>query len=275
MGAIIFHPGIGKTATTAIQKIGKDLPIDDPQGVCFSPYGYIKETHNVFAQNHPQFDAKLFNVELEKLIVFALERDAATIVSSEFLIHSSFAHINKMVETITARGIDIDVIVSVRNYSDYIISAYLQAVKVRWGMKENESLIDFTLRELQATKILTLVDRWARAVGDEHIFILDYDKFKSNFVSKFFEYINVNSVDYEKYQKRVNDSIPLASHKIILEFDKVCNDPEKRLNLQHFLSTCKFDRTVPEELKAQVGNVVKNSYEHDLERLDKRYTVIE
>lgn len=275
MGTIIFHPGMGKTATTAIQQLGKDLPMDNPESVCFSPFGYIKETHNVFAQNHPQFDPLLFNVELQKLIDFASKRIAATVVSSEFLLFSPFTHISHMINQIKSKGLGVEVIVSVRNYSDYLISAYLQAVKVQWGMKDNESITDYAHRELSSTKILTLVDRWARAVGDEHVYILDYDKFKHNFVAKFFNYINVTSGDYNSFQHRVNDSIPLASFKILLEFDKVCKDPEKRLNLQHFLSTCMFDSKFTDELRAEVGGIVKNSYQHDLKRLTQRYTLID
>jgi hypothetical protein len=274
MGRIIFHPGIGKTATSAIQKMGSKLPIDNADAVCFSPYGYIQDVHNVFADNHPQFDPEKCQIELRKLIKFAKKRNADTVVSSEFLIRSSAGHVRKILNRVINSGLNVKIIVSVRNYTDYLLSSYLQAVKVKWGMKPGESLQSYAVRELKNVRLLVLVDQWARVVGDENVTILDYDKFKQNFVAKFFNWIGVEHIDTDESAQIANNSLPFSSANVLLEFDKVCSDPEKRLNLRHFLSTCHFDIAADEVVKAEVSGIVKNAYQHDFKRLSERYLII-
>ncbi|MFT4941693.1 MAG: hypothetical protein ACI88A_004763 [Paraglaciecola sp.] len=274
MGGIIFHPGIGKTATSAIQLLGSKLPVDDTNKVCFSPHGYIQEVHNVFADNHPQFDAKKCQVELRKLIEFAGNRNADTIVSSEFLIFSSAMHIRKILNAVKNAEINVKVIVSVRNYTDYLMSSYMQAVKVKWGMKSGESMKSYATRELNNIRLLILIDQWAREVGDENVSILEYDKFNQNFVAKFFNTIGVKKIDAKESSQKTNNSLPFSCASVLLEFDKVCSNPEKRLNLRHFLSTCHYDIAADDVFKTEVSAIVKNAYNHDFKRLSERYLII-
>jgi hypothetical protein len=274
VGAIIFHPGIGKTATSAIQNLGVKLPTDDPNSVCFSPYGLLGNVHNALANNHPQFDYAVYEEEIAHLINFAKSRKADTVVSSEFLIRCSAEHIKNMLNLIKKSGIEVRVLFVIRNYSDYIISSYLQAVKVRWGMRPNENLVDYAKREILNVRLLMLIDQWARVVGDEQIFILDYDKSRNTLVKEFFNFIGFYDLGGLEVDKVVNPSIPLSAANILLEFDKVSDDAEKRLNIINLLSRTAYKSSYDDYLRKGVREVVKESYQHDYSRLSDRYQIL-
>ena len=274
MGTLIFHPGIGKTATSAIQEIGTSLPVDNKKATCFSPFGLLNTVHNALACNHPQFDADKYATELEGLFRFIKSRKANTVVSSEFLIRSPVHHVKSLLERCQAEGVDVKVVFVIRNYSDYLISSYLQAVKVKWGMRPGEDLLSYADRELQNIRLTQLIDKWARFVGDSNIFILDYDQYKADVVDRFFEFVGVKEIDKSITTRIVNPSIPLNAANILLEFDKVSDDAEKRLNLIHLLSRATYRGGSEQEIKNSLKSVVKNAYQHDLMRLKDRYNFI-
>ena len=274
MGAIIFHPGIGKTATSAIQNLGVQLPTDDPNSVCFSPYGLLGNVHNALANNHPQFDYAVYEKQLDSLINFAKSRKADTVVSSEFLIRCSAEHIRNMLSVVMKSGVEVRVIFVIRNYNDYIISSYLQAVKVRWGMRPNESLVDYANREILNVRLHMLIDQWARVVGDEHIYILDYDKSRDTIVKDFFNFIGLYDLDSLETDKVVNPSIPISAANILLEFDKVSDDAEKRLNLINLLSRTAFKSSCDETVRNDMQAIIKGLYQHDYSRLNDRYQIL-
>ena len=277
MSKIIFHPGIGKTGTSAIQHyaysnfLGAKSTID----LVYSPIGLDdKGVHNTFADNHPSYSKEIFDKNLDELIAYAKETDKDVFVSSEFLIRSSAPHIRHILETILNRDIQIKVVIAIRNYTDYLISSYLQAVKVKWGMKHGETLTDFCNREIDNIRMPLLVDQWSRIVGDKNISIFDYDRYKSTLLASFFSAISQNGNEINDANENVNTSIKLSYAKILLEFDRVCGDLEKRAELISFLNQCHFNAFDESPLKERVNAVVRNQYLHDFERLTARYTII-
>lgn len=277
MPTIIFHPGIGKTGTTAIQRYAKKHLVSEDSGInlIYSPIGLDdKDVHNSFADNHPTFNPHTCSNNVLKLIEFAKGTQKNVLVSSEFLIRSSAPHIRQMLETIRSHNVQVKVVVSIRNYVDYLISSYLQAIKVKWGMKPGETLAQYSARELQNVRMTMLVDQWARVIGDNNVYIFDYDKHKNDLLNIFFSALAEEKVEIEGNNERVNSSIRLSYANTLLAFDNVSNNMQQRADLIALLNRCSFELFDESQHKREVQNIVKNQYSHDVERLQARYNLI-
>ena len=272
---IIFHPGIGKTATSAIQKIGFTLLVNKSEQACFSPYGIFGGAHNYFASNHPGFSAVKFQTQWDELVNFASNKQSSTVVSSEFLIRDNPKHIEVMLTQARAKGLEVKVIVAVRNYTDYLISAFLQAVKVNWGIPDNENLFMFCERELAQIRMPFLVDHWAKHIGDENIFLMDYDKDKQHFVNLFFKNIGLEVDINDKQEYKVNESIRLEIAPMLRHFDHVSANKQQRPKFIEFLNTLDYKEQYSVNVKKRIETqIVRNAFTHDKERLTARYTWI-
>ena len=277
MPTIIFHPGIGKTGTSAIQAYARQhlMPEQSAINLVNSPVGLDdKDVHNRFADNHPAYNPHKCDSDVLALVEFAKSTEKNVLVSSEFLIRSSAPHIRKVLETIRSHNIEVKVVVSIRNYVDYLISSYLQAVKVKWGMKPNETLLQYSARELQNIRMTMLVDQWARVIGDENVYIFDYDKYKGSLLNAFFSALASEKVEVLESDKRVNSSIKLSYADTLLAFDKVSNNVQQRADLIKFLNSCNYNLFDETQYKQQVQSIVQNQYSHDYERLKARYNLI-
>ena len=274
MAKIVIHPGIGKTATSAIQHVFYDfLPSTNQRdGFCYSPYGLIGNVHNIFANNHPQFSQAKFELALGELVAFSKSYEGDILISSEFLIRCNKQHISVLLKTLLKAGNDICVILAIRNYSDYLISAFLQAVKVKWGMKNNEGILSYCERELNNINLPKLIGNWSDVIGDENIFILDYDENKKEILSKFAGFFNVTLP--QKSDVKINQSISLPTANILLEFDKYCHDNRKRIDLIRFLGECGFQNTLPTIIRENVLKSVGEQYVKDKDILKQKYRFI-
>lgn len=269
---LIFHPGIGKTATSAIQKVGLALPTSLSDQACFAPFGVHGNAHNLFASNHPDFKQDVFDKEWPKLLDFALSRDASTIVSSEFLIRDRPAHIKMLIESALAKGLQVKVLIAVRDYTDYLISAFLQGVKVQWGVRNNDNIFSFCEREVENIRMNLLVDHWSRHAGDENIQIIDYDKHKDIIIEKFFALFDL-SIDNTKSNEKVNKSISVETVPFIRHFDRIVDsEPDERAEFIKYVSQFKFKPKHKQYVKNRVKNqIVSAKFEHDMNILTKRY----
>ncbi|MFW8629141.1 hypothetical protein [Vibrio natriegens] len=270
---IVFHPGIGKTATSAIQKIGLGLPTKEKNKACFSPFGVYGYAHNYFASNHPGYKEDIFQKEWQQLLNFAKSREASTVVSSEFLIRDKPSHIKYLIESAKEAGLDVKVVVSVRNYVDYLISAFLQGVKVQWGIRNDDSIFTFCERELDNIRMNRLADHWARHLGDENVFLIDYDKDRSVIVEKFFDLFGITIEDGKPKKETVNSSICLEAFPMIRHFDRVSADPEQRQEFIAYVCSLSFNSTFKTNVENRVKNqIVGAAFTHDIDILSKRYT---
>jgi len=269
---IIFHPGIGKTATSAIQQIGLSLPTNDSDKPCFSPFGVFGGAHNYFASNHPNFNEGIFEKEWRKLLDFALNKNSSTVISSEFLIRDKPAHIKMLLTEAKAHGLNIKVVVAVRNYADYLESAFLQGIKVKWGVKNDEDIFSFCKRELDNIRMNKLVDHWSRHIGDENVYLMNYDLDKSIFVDKFFDLLSISLPDKAESQNKINYSIPLSSAPFIRHFDNVCIASAERVKFIKYVSELDYNEKDELIIKEKIKNeVIKESFNHDKEILSRRY----
>ncbi|MEL0630490.1 hypothetical protein [Psychromonas aquatilis] len=272
---IIFHPGIGKTATSAIQNIGLKLATDDNDQACFSPYGVFGGAHNHLASNHPEFSKDKFEEQWRELLTFAANRNSSTVISSEFLIRDNPKHIELMLTQAQEQGIEMKVVVAVRNYTDYLLSAFLQAVKVNWGIPAKENMFMFCERELTQIRMPLLVNHWSKHIGDENVYLMDYDKDKQNFVSLFFKNIGVDVDTDDKKENKVNESIRLEIAPMLRHFDQVSSNKTQRSEFIQFLNSLDYKKQYLINTKNRIEkDIVCNTFTHDKDRLSARYTWI-
>ena len=208
---IVFHPGIGKTATSAIQRTGLALPVTDPDKACFSPVGVMGGAHNAFASIHPMFEPEVFERSMEALIAFVMKRTAPTVVSSEFLMRERSEKIQALTARFLSAGIRCRAVFGIREYDGFLMSAYMQALKVGWGMKQNETLEDYAKREMALIRYPELVDRWARCIDDDNVFLMDYDKNRQRFLSIFFDFLGLSPGSIPAVPGTVNPSLPIGA----------------------------------------------------------------
>ncbi len=272
--SIIIHPGLGKTATTAIQAHGKSLPTDQSNKVCFSPFGWESGAHNSFAVCHPIFNAAQYKKAIEQTILFCKERSSPTVISSEFLIWEKPVHIKNLIDLFKESGVEVSIVIAIRSYVDYIVSAYKQAGKVNFGIKPHENLVQFTERTLKALRLPALIDKWAKYVGNENIYLADYDQYRINFVEYFFGFLNVGPNNEASLKENINTSISLSSVGVIRQFDSVSNDASARTNLLDLLSKVKFKEENEQQAIRRVENIVGNKYEEDFKIISEKYHVI-
>lgn len=270
---LVFHPGIGKTGTSAIQKVGFDLASNNPDQACFLPIGQVSGAHNALAINHPQFDQSNFDSNVQEIIRFISKRNASTIISSEFLIRLTKPQVIKTTKAFLNEGIQVKAIFSIRNYSSYLASAYMQAIKAKFGKAENENLVGYCSREIESIRYPMLLDRWAQVIGDENIYLLDYDLYRANFVAKFFSVFDIILEEsIETGSKNVNPSIPLCFDEVMSAFDRVSNDSSDRKELIKILVNAKTNESVNKKRLSEVDDITLNKFGHDKKRLTARYS---
>lgn len=273
---IVFHPGIGKTATSKIQEIGLKLPLGNNGEACFSPYGIYGGAHNYFSSIHPGFNGDKFNSEWELLLDFVSKRKGSTIVSTEFLIRDTHEHIRKMIESARSKGIGVKVVFSIRSYSEYLLSSYMQGVKVQWGIRKDENFLEYCRREIDNIRYPLLIDKWSNLVGKESIYLLDYTNNKNNFVGSFFNLFGIDVSEAFNPGDKVNLSMPFEIAPIIRHFDNISDDSEVREKLIELLGNVKFKTNMKETILSRVeSEIIMNKYTHDIGRLNELYRWVE
>lgn len=269
---IVFHPGIGKTATSAIQRTGLALPVSDPDRACFSPIGVLGGAHNAFASIHPMFDPEVFEKSMKELIAFTRKRNAPTVVSSEFLMRERPEKIQELTAALSSAGIQCKAVFGIREYDGFLMSAYMQALKVGWGMRKNETLEEYARREIGLIRYPELVDRWARYIGDDNLFLIDYDENRERFLPIFFGFLNLSPASIPEVTETVNPSLPIGAAEIVRSFDLACDNAIARKKLIEDLMQLTFRPDIEASLRQCVSEVTEHKYAEDHARLSERYT---
>ncbi|CAH6828785.1 conserved hypothetical protein [Vibrio chagasii] len=266
---VIFHPGMGKTATSAIQRVGVEHCFDN---LNYSKFGVLGEAHNYFSSIHPQYSEDKFTSEWQGFLNCLVNSDKNFLISSEFLIRDDPEHIKRMILDLKSIGYKVQVVFSIRSYTSYLISAFLQGVKVNWGVSPDETVFEFSKRELPLIRLPDLIKPWAENAGDENIFILDYDNNRHGFVEKFYSGLGAH-LDLNEYRsENVNPSIKLAVAPLLRHFDRVSSNSSQRAEFISFINKLEtrksYDSGVHERIQ---DNIVKNSFLDDFEFLTRRY----
>jgi hypothetical protein len=210
-GIIYIHPGLGKTATSAIQKIAKEQLNGD---MLYFPFGLKGDVHNYLADVHPAFTEEHFNEEVNKLI--QLDKSKNYLISSEFLCYSTKSHIQSLCQKIIDAGFKVQVIFAVRELLPLIQSSYLQSLKSMHGLVAGESMLEFYKRNKQQFSYKMLIEKWSIIEGVK-VTIIEFDKYGKGFVKRFFEYLNI---EVDGAQEITNSSINVGFVELITTLDK-------------------------------------------------------
>lgn len=266
----IIHPGIGKTATSAIQKIAYELSIGGSFGLRYPIVSRLTNSHDALSGLHPSANAKHAFEELKADI----EENAGLdyFISSEFLAFSKLEERVELVEIFKSRGYKVDIYFGIRNYTDLVLSSYLQAVKVGWGYELGESLGEYMDRNFSAFRVPHHVRNWIDLVGESSIYLVDYDKDKESFISRFFHSIGVELGGVEA-EKKVNESINMAQANLICEVYKAAKEVPNLGLLVKALKTIEFKSNGMDDARRMVNSVVGDLYNEDLRKLDKVVTI--
>ncbi|WP_159656135.1 hypothetical protein [Vibrio atypicus] len=274
---LIIHPGIGKTATSAVQYgLFENSNFESDNTIYIYPnVGLDSEhAHHYFADNYPGFSAGNIkdNILQIKNEVCAIgnEKNVVYILSSEFLVHSSQAHIDFLLSEFKSFFDSVEVVFSVRNYVDLVYSSYLQAVKVNYGIINSESILDYYSRMGDGFNFPVLLDKFSKY---DCVKFIDYDKNKMDFIRVFFSSIGFDSSKLKIANNKKNLSIIEDVVDIIFSFDKL-ND--KTANRQTFISNMVAfsnnykdfsSRKMKEQLIEKIGSI----YESDLRCIREKY----
>lgn len=248
------------------------MPAADKNIACFSPYGILGSAHHAFASNHPLFDQKVFDKSCQQLRDFVKERNAPTVVSSEFLIWESAARIEHLVGLFVSSGIHVRAIFGIRAYDAFLISAYMQALKVGSGLKGHETLREYASRQVNFIRYPGLLEKWSRWIGDASIFLMDFDKNREQFLRMFFSFLNVPPRLLPNLEKVVNPSLPVMASEVLRNFDLVCDDGGARKRLVDLLASVNYKPGAEESLREIGCQEITDIYAIDYSRLTQRYT---
>lgn len=274
---LIIHPGFGKTGTSAIQDFLFHFNKYSEHHSVFCPFGIAGGAHNLLATNHPLFDQYVFNEILEKTIEFTLKRESPTIISTEFFIRQSPPDTVKLLKTLMHHGITVKVVIGIRNYRDYMLSSYLQALKVKWGMRENETLEDYINRELPQVRFPFSISPWSDVLGNDSIFLFNFDVDRSNYLRKFLTFIGIGSSPEYVFSSNiiVNHSIPLPAIGILNEFDAASADSKARQGLLDLLMTVNFKDDSSDRYYRFAEEMTGDIYESDYYFLSEKFAFVE
>lgn len=277
MRKLIIHPGMGKTATSTIQKqLFFNSGITSNNGVLVYPnVGLDKEkAHHFFSDKYPGFSVDNFNniiIELKR-IAFESNDDSLFVISSEFLVHSSDSHIERLSSIFRDIFDEVEVVFAIRNYRDIVYSSYLQAVKVNYGIVNGESILDYASRMGSGFDFNLLISRW-ESVGSIKIF--DFDNFKSNVIAGFFEYLGVDDFIVAPGLEKENTSIIEDVVSLIFNFDAANRDDLNRDRfIDNMLSFSNDYKDFKSSSMRDSLSYLVSEYEKDFEVICSNYNFI-
>jgi len=209
---IFIHIGIGKTATSAIQGLCYEGISEDSRTKYF-PLGLIGDVHNLLSDIHPKFEDKTFRDVI--CGIKDLDKSFNYFISSEFLAYASTDVINSLKGAIIDAGFELEVLLVIRNFSDLMLSTYLQALKTGFGLNKGESIIDYCNRVKGDLNYLKMLSKWEGGA----ITIIDYDANKKNIINVVLDHLKITIKPNVNLKKQVNLSLLCDFIPLIRRFD--------------------------------------------------------
>jgi hypothetical protein len=277
MKKLLIHPGIGKTATSAIQRYAF-THLMDIGSLRYSPFGLIGECHNALADSHPQYSQGRYDSEVTALhAMFAEDSTQNVLISTEFFVNSSPETISRIINPLMEKGIHVAVILIVRSYPSLIVSAYLQALKTGYGLTYGESLLEYAKRNLEMFRVGYQLSRWDN-INPSSITLLEYDHCKSTILETFFRLCGFSGV-IDGGSTLVNVSLLPEFISIVRNFDKYhkCNNSKRQALLRSLMELSKEYREVSYngDLISLAQNMYGKLYEDDIRLAKLNFNKVE
>lgn len=271
---------MGKTGTSAIQKVAFEALFNSNESLEYFPYGLKGDVHNLLSDNYPSFNKDDFVSNCNK--ISQLDHAKSYLISSEFLCYASDDHIEFLISSIKSAGFSVEILFVVRAYSNLIHSSYLQALKTGYGLKHGESGDAYYDRNISSVRLGRSIKRWGND-PDVEITIFNYDSIKNDLIQCFFDYLGVN-IDFNSVNaaKDVNESLLPEFISLIANFDEVnLNDKnyfERRsIFIGNLLAISKEAKPYSKlnVLSKSKSEIACQLYKRDLEEFKVMYKVIE
>lgn len=275
MSKLILHVGMGKTATSAIQKVARNkLPVNS--GVKYVPYGIDESSnaHNLLADNHPKFNLEIYNEIIQRLRRDKEEFFAqSNLISSEFLMFSSHEHRERLIRDLSSVWSDIIVVFTIRRYDHLLYSSYLQALKTGYGLLQNDNINTYIERMKPAFSLPLHLGYWSK-VGQ--VCFLDFDK--GSIVKRFFEFLGVE-VENISMSDEVNSSLITEVIGLINQFDSLNSGDSINNNRQAFIKDLlkfsdKYRKYSVRDFKNAFLEDAKFQYEQDINLIKRLYNEV-
>ncbi len=199
---ILLHIGSDKSGSSAIQRYLFENSEQLKEHSLSYPNIGISSFHHVKIANDLGFNGALKN--RADLQIYREEIDSQygdLILSSEH-----FYYCKKISPILRLRslldGIDVKIVVVLRNQIDYCMSSYKEAIK--WG--ESCSFQDYLYKINFYSSYIDVISAWSKQFSDVEMKIIPFDKHKKDIVAPFLEAIGINIIENNQNVKRVNDN---------------------------------------------------------------------
>ena len=262
---VYIHVGIGKTATSAIQKIGKQVLTwysgkDSTPVYC--PVTDVHNNHHIWSKNfEPENYERRINECKDN---FRRLPEKNYFISSEYLCWDDADNIKSLCDFFKSCDYDIKIIFAIRNISDLIVSSYLQRLKAV-NVKFSDMCNDFDL----VNKIST----WSSFAD---LCVIDFDFDRKNYIKRFYDYLGV-SLDVDIVKKEYNTTLNPNFVSFIDDYDSQNrSNPEERTELINQLVKISAEYGVKNtsSLIEKIPNSIKEKWESDYLQLQKQYKFI-
>lgn len=282
---IFLHIGMNKTGSTALQNyLSQAQPALKGAGISYAETGRIGSAHYALSTSlgfcNPSVPSQ-WKWELENLRKLFLKEsqggERKIIFSSEdFLLNRSFEKFKKFFE-----GFDVKVIVYLRRHDHWWLSAYAQAVKMKYLPPWNQGPLGFINFNRRRNRYYGdyrhLIDRWAEAIGKENIIVRPYEASQNipNLAADFLAAIGEGGMTSElpAMMEHYNSSLPSSAIQMMDIIQRVRATPDIHEKLLNHARN--FDNGNSRPLRDMVNpqfllNLV-NSYQDDYSYIAKEY----
>lgn len=231
MGTLIIHAGMGKTGTSAIQaSLYKNRDVLERHGFrsveASRSERHTSAKHSLRWKNRRDPEWRRLKQEVRA----AAKGDGTLIISNENIWKRSPREVRFLCRLF--RGLDIKLLVYVREQVDFLESRALQAIKTdskRWNLDVRgdagaAGVEEFLEKFLPDLDFLEMAKRWGRIIGDDNVIARLYsrDSFPNgNVLEDFYEAIGVPADELDmRSESNPSLSVPFA---------EICNHSEEYL----------------------------------------------
>ena len=262
---VYIHVGIGKTATSAIQKIGKQVLTwysEQDSSPVYCPVTDVHNNHHIWSTTfEPENCERRINECKDN---FRRLPEKNYFISSEYLCWDGVDNIKSLCDFFKSCDYDIKIIFAIRNISDLIVSSYLQNLKSR-NIKFSDVCNDFDL-----------VDKISTWSSFADLRVIDFDFDRKNYIKRFYDYLGV-SLDADIVKKEYNTTLNPNFVFFINDYDSQNrSNPEERRELINQLVkiSAKYGVKNTSSLIEKIPNSIKEKWESDYLQLQKQYKFI-
>jgi hypothetical protein len=224
---LYIHAGGPKTGTTALQNFFEiNFHRLEGLGFAYENRVNIKSEYEINSGNglllYETLSFKdITDIEIDSLVLSYFGQCNYAICSSECFSKFDARVWRKLLESSVRLCVKVKVIIYVRNFIPFLLSAYDQVIKQdgEWRLFDEWAVQD-GFQHASLSKGLQII---AGELPRENIHVLHYDRLSSNLIRSFFDVLGINSsfeVDQNDQRRQVNRSLTNEEREALLTVNK-------------------------------------------------------